>query len=347
MTTIKDALELKRVPLARTGERVSEICLGCMVMGSTTSEEESFKILDHFYESGGNFLDTANCYAWWVGDGENVGDESEAVLGKWITQRGNRDQVFLATKVGGRLRDPHSMRNEKGEIDWNRLPSEYEIQNSDTIRGSVEGSLRRLKTDYIDLYYAHIMDDRVPLEETLEALNALVVEGKVRYIACSNFSTWKMERARQVSQREGWAQFVAIQQQYSYLRPNARVDFGKQRNVDEELLDYLRHTPEVALVGYSPLLKGMYDSEEKRQSIYLKDMFESEDSCERLERIRGLAKELGVLPSQVVFAWLLRQQPRVIPILGSSRFDQYLSNLQSVELSLSDEQIRFLNEAGK
>ncbi len=347
MTTIKDAIQLERVPLAKTGDMVSEICLGCMVMGSTTSEVESFRTLDHFYESGGNFLDTANCYAWWVGDGENLGDESETVLGKWISERGLRDEIYLSTKVGGRLQNPHSMRNAEGEIDWSRLPSEYEIQNADTIRRSAEGSLRRLKTDYIDLYYAHIMDDRVPLEETLEALNSLVVEGKVRRIACSNYSTWKLERARQICEREGWAQFVAIQQQYSYLRPNPRSDFGMQKNVDEELLDYLRHNPEVALVGYSPLLKGMYDNEEKQKAVYLWDIFKSQDSCERLECIRGLAKELGVLPSQVVFAWLLRQQPRVIPILGSSRFDQYLSNLQSVEVSLSNEQVRLLNDAGK
>ncbi|EDY80808.1 oxidoreductase, aldo/keto reductase family [Verrucomicrobiia bacterium DG1235] len=336
MKTIEKTIELKKVELAQTGERVSEICLGCMLMGSTTSREESFRVMDDFLAAGGDFLDTANCYAWWVGDGAFVGDESELVVGEWMKLRGARDKVFLATKVGGRLQDVASMRGADGMIDWSRLPNEYELQTAGTIEREIDESLRRLQTDHVDLYYAHIMDPRVPLEETLEALNSIVMAGKARYLGCSNFTTERLREAREICRREGWAEPVAIQQQYSYLWPNSNANFGVMRNVDTELIDYLKENPEVALLGYSPLLKGLYDSEEKRKAYYAWDQFESEDSRVRLTRIRELAGELGVLPSQLVYAWLLHQRPRVIPLLGFSRFEQYRSNLESVEIELDE-----------
>ncbi|MDQ8203576.1 aldo/keto reductase [Pelagicoccus sp. SDUM812003] len=347
MTQVSTRIELKKTPLGATEERVSELCLGCMLMGSSIGQEESFRVLDHFRSSGGNFMDTANCYAWWVGAGENVGDESEVVLGKWMRERRARDQVFLATKEGGRLRDLSAMRDASGEIDWSLLPDNYELQNAQTIRRSMDESLRRLRTDRVDLFYAHIMDERVPLEETLEALNSLVETGKARYLGCSNYSTERLRQAREICQREGWADIVAIQQQYSYLQPNAGADFGVMRNVDTELLRYLKENPEVQLLAYSPLLKGLYDDDQKRKAYYAWGQFESEASWERLRRIRTRAAEMGVLPSQLVYAWLMSQRPKVIPLLGFSRFDQYLSNLQSVAIELGEEMLGRLERAAE
>jgi aryl-alcohol dehydrogenase-like predicted oxidoreductase len=177
---------MERVELGRTGVFVGEVSLGCMLMGSAVDRSTSYAMLDRFVDAGGDFLDTANCYAWWVGRGEFVGDESETLLGQWMEERKNRQRVFLATKVGGRLKDVKRIRDEQGNVYWDRVRDEYEYLSARVIRQDVEDSLRRLQTDHIDLYYAHIDDRATPQKETLEALNHLVEEGKVRFVACSN-----------------------------------------------------------------------------------------------------------------------------------------------------------------
>jgi aryl-alcohol dehydrogenase-like predicted oxidoreductase len=316
-----------------------------MLMGSTTDRVTSYEMLDRFVDAGGDFLDTANCYAWWVGQGEFVGDESETLLGQWMKERKNRSQVFLATKVGARLKDVKLIRDEQGNVYWDRVRAEYEYLAARVIRQDIENSLRRLQTDHVDLYYVHI-DDRVTAqEETLEALNRLVEEGKVRFIACSNFRTWRLERARQISAVRGWASYAAIQQQYSYLRPNPGADFGIAVNADDELLDYLRANEEVTLIAYSPLLKGIYESEKKREAYYNWPLFNSCDAEVRLETLAKIAQELGVSNHQLVLAWLLHHQPRVIPIVAASSVGQYEHNLAALNIRLTAEQLEILNSA--
>lgn len=336
---------MKKILFGKTGEYVSQFSLGCMLMGSTIDSRNSFLMLDHFIEEGGNFIDTANCYAWWIGKGEFVGDESENVLGQWMKERKNRDKVFLATKVGARLKDPNSIRDENGIPKWHLVTGNYEYLAPDTIRKSVEDSLRRLQTDYIDLYYAHIDDRVTPLDDTLEILNRLVEEGKVKYIGCSNYKTWRLERARNISHVKGWAEFTAVQQQYSYLRPKPGADFGVSVNVDNELIDYLRSNEEVVLLAYSPLLKGIYDDRNKRESYYNWHLFDSDDACARLETLTNIANELDVTNSQLVLAWLLHHEPRVIPILGASSLAQLKHNMKALDIRLTDEQISILNNA--
>ncbi len=336
---------MNKVALGRTGVNVSEISLGCMLMGSATDRATSFEMLDRFVDAGGDFLDTANCYAWWVGKGEFVGDESETLLGQWMKERKNRNRVFLATKVGGRLKDVKTIRDEQGNVTWDRVRAEYEYLSAQVIRRDIEDSLRRLQTDCIDLYYAHI-DDRVTAqEETLDALNRLVEAGKVRFIACSNFRTWRLERARQISAARGWASYVAIQQQYSYLRPKPGADFGIAVNADDELLDYLRVNEEVTLIAYSPLLKGIYENDKKRGAYYNWPLFNSCDAEVRLETLKKMAQELRVSHHQLVFAWLLHHRPRVIPIVAASSIEQYEHNLQALDIHLTDEQLVTLNNA--
>lgn len=334
---------MKKVPLGKTGVNVSAVSLGCMLMGSATDRATSFEMLDRFVAAGGDFLDTANCYAWWIGQGEFVGDESETLLGQWLKERGKRDRVFLASKAGARLKDVKRIRDEQGNVYWDRVRDEYEYLSAQVIRRDIEDSLRRLQTDYIDLYYAHIDDRVTSQEETLEALNRLVEEGKVRFIACSNFRTWRLERAKQISTAHGWAGYVAVQQQYSYLRPNPGADFGIGVNVDDELLDYVRANDDVTLIAYSPLLKGIYENEKKREAYYNWPLFNSCDSEVRLETLAKMARELGVSNHQLVLAWLLHQRPHVIPIVAASSIAQYEHNLQSLNIQLTDEQLAVLN----
>jgi aryl-alcohol dehydrogenase-like predicted oxidoreductase len=336
---------MKKVELGKTGIFVSQASLGCMLMGSLMNKRDSFAALDRFIDMGGDFLDTANCYAWWIGKGEFVGDESETILGQWMKERSNRDKVVLATKVGARLRHPQSIRDEHGNVFWDRVEADREFLTPRVIRRAVEDSLRRLQTDHIDLYYAHIDDRVTPLEETLEVFNTLIQEGKVRHIGCSNFRTWRLERAHQISAARGWRGFVAIQQQYSYLRPKAGADFGVAVNVDEELLDYLSANEEITLLPYSPLLKGIYDDQAKREAYYNWHFFDNDDAKMRLEILTKMAQELNISNSQLVLAWLFHHQPKTIPILGFSNLDQLEHNLKALEVSLCEEQMNVLHQA--
>jgi aryl-alcohol dehydrogenase-like predicted oxidoreductase len=277
--------------------------------------------------------------------GEFVGDESETTVGEWMKARHSRDRVFLATKVGARLRDPAAIRDGSGEPDWNRVPADYEHLAANTIRQAIEASLRRLQTDHVDLYYAHIDDRSTPLEETLSALNDLVVEGKVRYIGSSNTRTWRLERARALSKARGWAAYIAWQQQYSYLRPKPDADFGVGVSVDPEQLDYLRANPDLQLLAYSPLLKGVYDSRQKRERYHAWALFDSDDTRARLAALSGVAETLGVTSNQLVLAWLLHHDPPVIPIVGARTLEQLEEDLSALNIGLTNDQVDTLSMA--
>jgi aryl-alcohol dehydrogenase-like predicted oxidoreductase len=335
---------MKKLTLAQTGEQVSQFCLGAMLMGTHTSPETSHAILDHFIEQGGNFIDTANCYAWWVDQG--AGGESETLLGEWMKSRRNRNQIFLATKGGANLRDLRAVKDKNGQIAWDKVPSNYEYLAPNTLRQALEDSLRRLQVDQVDLYYVHIDDRLTPQEETLDILNRFVQEGKVRYIACSNFRTWRLERALNISQQHGWASYVAVQQEYSYLRRKPGPHVGIDVHTDNEQLDFLSANPQVALVAYSPLLKGIYDDPVKRERYYNWSLYDHDDSRARLQALSKLAAELKISNSQLVLAWLLHHQPQVLPIIAASSLEQFKHNLRSLEVQLSPEQMARLNQAG-
>jgi aryl-alcohol dehydrogenase-like predicted oxidoreductase len=337
---------LKTIEIGKTGRSVGQVALGAMVMGTTVDEKTSFEMLDRFLDLGGNHIDTANCYAWWVGHGEYVGNESEELLGRWMKLRGNRDRVFLATKVGARIVDGAQYRDSAGDPIWGEVDGYREHQTAETIKRGVEASLRRLQSDYIDLYYSHIEDRTVPLEETLGALNDLVAEGKVRLLGCSNYRTWRIERARAICDANGWTGFSTVQQQCSYLRPKAGSDLGIALNMDDELLDYLSLNPSLTLVGYSPLLKGIYDDERKRVGYYNWNLFDNDDSRARLECLTATAAELGVKNSQLVIAWLLHKRPAMIPLLAATNLAQFESNFAAASISLTSEQVQRLDSAG-
>ncbi len=334
---------MEQVPLGKTGEQVSQLCLGAMIMGTTTDQATSYQMLDAFLEAGGNFIDTANCYAWWIG--QYPGGESETLLGQWMKARKNRDGVFLATKGGAALPNLRAVKDEQGNIAWEKVRENYEYLSPAALRKAIEGSLRRLQVDTIDLYYVHIDDRVTPVEATLEELNCFVQEGKVRYIGCSNFETWRLERSLNVSRARGWAQYVALQNEYSYFRPRPGTDFGIGAHTGDEQLDYLRANEDVTLLGYSPLLKGIYDDPQKRERYYNWHIYNTEDNRSRLETLSKMAAELGVSNNQLVLAWLLHHNPRIIPIMTASGMEQFHHNMAALNIRLSDEQMAELSAA--
>ena len=297
---------------------VSAVALGAMNFGTTTSEEESYRVLDAYVERGGNLIDTSNNYAHWAG----TGDESETLLGKWLRERGCRERVVLATKVGF---DRHG----KG-AGLRAAQIEYWIDES----------LRKLGTDYIDLYYAHTDDPDTPLEETMEAFHRLVTKGKVRALGGSNYDTWRFAEANAVAKERGGTPYTVMQQRFSYLHPRADLPpkYRFNETTDRERLRYLA-AKDIPLVAYSCLCKGGYE-----------DAARLPEDCvagARMELLRRMAKEKGVNPSALVVAWLTNLHrcegyPRVIPLFSSTS-GHLADNLRGLSLSLSDEELELMN----
>jgi aryl-alcohol dehydrogenase-like predicted oxidoreductase len=335
---------MRTIELGTTGERVGQLSLGCMIMGTSTDEPTSFTMLNRFTEAGGTFLDTANCYAWWGRRGSR-GGESEELLGRWFARTGRRHEVFLATKGSAGIRDLDGLWTAEGEANWDVARTRFEGAGAQTLRTAIDASLRRLGTDHVDLYYVHVDDRSTPIEETLEALAGIVQAGKARYLGWSNVRTWRLERIRLLCARYGWPAPVAVQQQYSYLRPRRGLDDASM--VDVEQLDYLRANPDLTLVAYSPILKGIYDDPAKRAGHWMMEPFAGADSEVRLSTVEKVAAEVGATPNQVVLAWLLRRSaPTVVPLIGPRTLAQYEAAMAALDVVLTPEQVATLDGAG-
>jgi aryl-alcohol dehydrogenase-like predicted oxidoreductase len=333
---------MKTVELGRTGEQVSQLSLGCMIMGTTTDEPTAFEMLDRYVGAGGNFLDTANCYCWWNNRGSR-GGHSESLLGRWFARTGRRDEVFLATKGTALVTDLEGAWA-SGEPDWEFAYRNFDGAGGDNLRRSIDDSLRRLQTDHVDLYYVHVDDRSTPLEETLEALAGIVQAGKARYLGWSNVRTWRLERIRQLCDKYGWPAPVALQQQHSYLRRRAGLSHASI--VDDEQLDYLRANEDLTLVAYSPILKGIYDDPAKRDGHWAMQPYAGPDAEARLAVLGELAAELGVTPNQLVLGWLLHQEPTMVPLIGPRTLEQYEAALPALDVKLTEEQLARLDSAG-
>ena len=334
---------MRTVELGHTGEQVSALSLGAMGMGTSTDEADSVKMLDRFLDAGGSFVDTANCYGWFMKRGAR-GGESEELLGRWMARNHNRERVFLATKGSGMPRDTSILWNGP-EADWVTARRTFEGAGADTLRDALDGSLRRLGTDHVDLYYVHVDDRATPLEETLEALDGMVKAGKVRHLGWSNVATWRLERIRQLCARNGWTAPVALQQQHSYLRPKAGYDGVSI--VDPAQLDYLREHDDITLVAYSPILKGIYDDPAKRAGHWAMEAYAGPDAEARLAVVTEVAAELDIPPNRLVVAWLLHQRaPKVVPLIGPRTPEQLETALPATEVILTDEQLARLDHAG-
>ena len=307
--------------LRPNGLEVSEVALGAMTFGTTTSKEDSYKVLDAYLDMGGNFIDTSNNYAHWAG----TGDESETLLGEWLAERKCRERVVLATKVGF---DRHG----KG-AGLKKAQIEYWIDES----------LRKLRTDYVDLYYAHTDDENTPIEETMKAFDSLVKKGKVRILGGSNYDTWRFAEANTIARDEDLTPYSVMQQNFTYLK--ARIDMVPAYKFNEhttrERLRYLANK-DIPLVAYSCLAKGAYINPDRLSDVYVKG--------ERLETLLNMAKEKGITPIQLVVAWMTglyrcKDFPRVIPLFASSSAKHFTDNLDGAEIVLTDEEMEILNKA--
>jgi aryl-alcohol dehydrogenase-like predicted oxidoreductase len=219
---------VKRVKLGRSKIEVSALALGTDLIGSKINQETSFSLFDFFRDNGGTLVDTANFYASWLPGCK--GGESETTLGQWMKERKNRDEIVVSSKLA---------------FDYPGCDgglSAVEIQRE------CEKSLKRLKTDRIDLYYAHRDDYETPLEEIMEAFDRLVKAGKVHAIGASNLFLWRIAEANVISQIHKWSGYSVVEQRYTYLRPRHGADFGPQIFMSEELKNYAR-AHDVALIG--------------------------------------------------------------------------------------------------
>lgn len=324
---------VKKIELGNTGKMVSQMCLGTMYFGSKIDKETSFSLLDQYVAAGGNYLDTANNYAHWI-EGCN-GDESELIIGEWMNERDNREDIFLATKCGARPFVP-------GEVD------NVEGLSRTAILKAVDESLNRLQTDHIDLYYMHVDLRQEPLEETMETLHELVASGKVDHIGCSNMKTWRISQANEFAKIHGFTPFSSVQNWYSYLQPRPGADMWVHEFVNDDLLDYLNSDNSMTLHSYSSNLSGAYsmNSIYERHIPVLGDRFFSEDNERRFETIKSMATRKSVSVYQVLLAWMLNQDVDIIPILGVSKVSQLEDNLGALKITLSDAEMSALKHAG-
>ncbi|RFZ81271.1 aldo/keto reductase [Mucilaginibacter terrenus] len=304
--------------LGRSGLKVSELCLGTMGFGTEAGwgadASTSFEIMDAYAEAGGNFLDTANIY--------KLGT-SEKIIGDYLSNH-DRDYFVVATKYT--LKDNQTNPNASGN-------------NRKNMMRSVEESLKRLKTDFIDVLYLHIWDDITPIDEVLRAMDDLIKQGKVTYAAISDTPAWVVAKGNTLAELMGWSQFIALQVEYSLLA----------RTAERELIPMAKHfgmtvTPWAPLAGGA--LTGKYLKGDRGR---IKP--ESNRLNERAEKITRvvmeIAQELGVSESHVALQWTMSKGFQCIPIVGATKIDQIKDNLKTVDVSLSAEQINRLNEVSK
>ncbi|UOQ52695.1 aldo/keto reductase [Hymenobacter cellulosivorans] len=309
--------------LGRSDLHITPLVLGGNVFGWTADQAASFRILDAFVAGGGNAVDTADGYSVWVPG--HVGGESETIIGQWLRQRGRRNDVIIATKVG-----------------W-----EVNAQNKglakDYILRAVEGSLKRLQTDYIDLYQSHKDDPTVPVDETLEAYAQLVQQGKVRVIGASNFSAERLRESLEASTNHGFPRYETLQPLYNLYD---REDFEKN------LLPLVKEQ-NIGVIPYYGLaagfLTGKYRSEADLQKSArgggVGQKYLNDKGLRILSALDAVAARQQATPAQVALAWILAQPGLTAPIASATSADQVTELLKATELQLSPEDLTQLGEA--
>jgi aryl-alcohol dehydrogenase-like predicted oxidoreductase len=307
--------------LGNTDLDVFGLCLGGNVFGWSADEDESFAILDAYAAAGGNFIDTADVYSLWVPG--NSGGDSERIIGRWLKARGNRDAMVIATKVA-------------------KLPSRPGLSAAN-IRAAAEESLQRLGTDYIDLYYAHQDDPGTPIEETLGAFDALVREGKVRYIAASNFTAPRLTESLAVSDREGLARYCALQNHYN-LRERAEYE--------RDLAPVLKRegVPGVPFYGLARgFLAGKYRPGVDVDSVRAGAVapYRNERGYRVLSVLDQVAAAHNTTVAAVALAWLAAQPTVAAPIASARTPQQLLELVPFTDLKLSSDELSALNAASQ
>jgi aryl-alcohol dehydrogenase-like predicted oxidoreductase len=282
--------------------------------------------MDAFAEAGGNFLDTADVYSRWARN--NPGGVAEEIIGGWMKERGNRGAMVIATKVAGLM--------------W--PGPDGEGLGRGHIAEAVEGSLRRLQTDYIDIYQAHSFDAATPIEETMRAFDDLVRAGKVRYVGASNYPAWRLARALAASEVNGWARYDVLQPHYNLVK---RGEFERE-------LKPLCEDAQIGVIPYSPLaagfLTGKYQPDaavprSARASGVQRRYFDDPMAWSTLAIAEEIARAHGVPVSQVAIAWLLAQPGITAPIIGANNTTQLTESLGALDLHLSVAEMRRLSNA--
>ncbi len=312
---------MERIKLGKTDIEVSALCYGTDSIGSRIDQGSAFHLLDLFYERGGTFIDTANFYASWMPGCR--GGESENTIGLWMKERGHRNQITMASKLG---------------FDY---PGCAGGLCAAEIERECEKSLKRLQTDTLDLYYAHCDDMGTPLEETMAAFDRLIKAGKIRAIGASNLKGWRIAEANMLAELKGWSQYCAVEQRYTYLRPRHGADFGPQIWMNEDLRGY-GQSHGTTLIAYSILLQGAYS----RQDRPLPAQFAGPEADDRLAVLKAVAEEADATLNQVIIAWMRQSDPPTLPIIAGSREEQVLENLAALDVRLSGDQMNRLNTAG-
>lgn len=323
------------IELGKSGISVSPLGFGAMLLGSTIDEQKSYVLLDEYIRQGGNFIDTANNYAFWTEQGSS--DTSEKLLGRWMKERNNRQGIIIASKCGARPID------EEGAM--TDFINNIEGLGSQVIKKAVERSLENLQTDYLDVYYVHIDDRSVDLFEVMKTLDSLVKSGKVKAIGCSNFRSWRLHEAQLIARQNGFTPFSVIQQSFTYLNPGWRADFMYNETVTADLEDLLEYRDDISLVAYSPLLGGYYTRPEKRENYWRKELYENAGNESRLAALSRMAEKHNVNENVIVLAWMLKRRISAIPLISASRSEQIVDNFRALSVSLSADDLEYLENA--
>ena len=310
-------------PLGRSGLSISPLMLGGNVFGWTADEATSYAVLDAFVAGGGNAIDTADGYSVWAPG--HVGGESETIIGKWLQRRGRRDDVVIATKVG-----------------WEVNPENKGLAKNYILR-AVEGSLRRLGTDYIDLYQSHKDDPTVPVEETLEAYAQLVQAGKVRTIGASNFTAARLQESLAASQQHGYPRYETLQNLYN-LYDRAEYEQDLAPVLQQEAIGGIPYYGLAA--GF---LTGKYRSEADLQKSLrgggVGQKYLNEKGLGILKALDAVANRQQATPAQIALAWLMQAPGVTAPIASATSVGQVTELLAAIELRLTAEDLRTLDTA--
>lgn len=309
--------------LGSTTIEVSNICLGGNVFGWTINEKQSFEILDAFVDEGFNFIDTADVYSRWA---SGVGGESETIIGKWMKQKGNRRNIVLATKVG--------MDMGQGKTD---VTKKYILK-------AVEASLKRLQTDYIDLYQTHKDDESVPVEEALEAYEKLIKEGKVRTVGASNFSPDRLTAALNASKNQGFPKYEVLQPLYNLC----------DRAVFEKELQHICSQNNVSVIPYYSLAAGFLTGKYRTENDLRKSVrgakaktYFNERGFNILNALDQLSDKYRFARAAISLAWLMQQKTITAPIVSATSLEQLKTIISAARVNLLLGDIKILNDISK
>lgn len=314
---------MQKQKIANTDLEVAPINFGGNVFGWTIDERQSFEILDAFTGAGFNFIDTANTYSWWV---NGVGGQSETIIGNWMKARKNRNQLVIATKVGSQTKD-HPVDISKKQI-----------------LKCVDESLKRLQVEYIDLYYTHFDDGVTPVEESMSAYNEIVTAGKVRYIAASNVPPARLKESFDVSEKNGWARYVALQPHYNLL---------ERTKYETEYLPLVEKYG-LSVFPYWALAAGFLTGKYRSKDDLSKSVrgagvekYLNEKGLSVLAALDQLAERHHTQLATVSLAWLLHQPDVVAPIVSATNLSQLQPMIDATELKLDTDDLAFLDSVSR